>query len=64
MKCGCSIDCFLNSENLIRRGMDISKYFRESLRLRDNKSRLSVEKATIIDYNPSKAPDKVFFFFS
>ena len=36
MKCGCSIYCFLSSENLICRGMNISKYFRESLGLRDN----------------------------
>ena len=31
---------FLNSANLICRGTDISKYFRESLGLRDNESRL------------------------
>ena len=33
MKCACSIYFFLSSVNLIRRGMDISKYnyFRESL---------------------------------
>ena len=31
VKCGCSIYFFLNSENLICRGTDISKYFRESL---------------------------------
>ena len=37
MKHGCSI-YFLNFENLICRGADISKYFRESLR--DNESRL------------------------
>ena len=29
---------FLNSTNLVCRGMDISKFFRESLGLRDNKS--------------------------
>ena len=29
---------FLNSENLICRGTDISKYFRESLGIRDNES--------------------------
>ena len=34
------ISFFLNSANLIYRGMDISKYFRESLGIRDNKSRL------------------------
>ena len=31
---------FLNSANLICRGTDISKYFRESLGLRNNKNRL------------------------
>ena len=31
---------FLNSTNLICQGMDISQYFRESLELRDNESRL------------------------
>ena len=31
---------FLNSENLVCRGTDISKYFRESLELRDNESQL------------------------
>ena len=31
---------FLNSANLICRDMDISKYFRESLGLRDNECRL------------------------
>ena len=33
------IICFLNSANLICRGTDISKYFRESLGIRDNESR-------------------------
>ena len=49
VKCGCSIYCFFfffvfffNSANLICRGMDISKYFRESLGLRDNDSRLYI----------------------
>ena len=40
VKCGCSIHLFLNSANLICRGTDISKYFRESLGIRDNESRL------------------------
>ena len=31
---------FLNSANLICRGTDISKYFRDSLGIRDNESRL------------------------
>ena len=34
---------FLNSANLIGRGTDISKCFREPLRLRDNESRLSLK---------------------
>ena len=38
-KCGCSNYFFLNSANLICRGTDISKYFRESLGIRDNESR-------------------------
>ena len=33
---------FLNSANLICQGMDISKYFRESLVLRDNDSQLYI----------------------
>ena len=33
---------FLNSENLICRGTDISKYFRESCGFRDNESRLYI----------------------
>ena len=40
VKCGCSIYFFLNSSNLICRGTDISRYFRESIRIRDNESRL------------------------
>ena len=36
----CSIYFYLNSANLKCRGTDISKYFRESLGLRDNESRL------------------------
>ena len=43
VKCGCSIHFFfLNSANLICRGTDISKYFRESLGIRDNVSRLYI----------------------
>ena len=38
--CGKSNYFFLNSANLICRGMDISKNFRESLGIRDNESRL------------------------
>ena len=40
MKCGCSIYSFLNFANLICQGTDISKFFTESLALRDNESRL------------------------
>ena len=40
VKCGCSNYFFLNSANLICRGTDISKYFRESLGIRDNESQL------------------------
>ena len=38
----CSIYFFLNSANLICRGTDISKYFRESLGPPDNESRLYI----------------------
>ena len=40
VKCGCSIYFFLKSGNLICRSTDISKYFRASLGIRDNESRL------------------------
>ena len=40
LRFGCSIYFFLNSANLICRGTDISKYFRESLGFRDNERRL------------------------
>ena len=40
VKCGCSIYFFLKSANLICRSTDISKYFRESLGVRDNESQL------------------------
>ena len=48
VKCGCSINFFLNSANLICRGTDISKYFRQSLGLRDNESRLYVEASSAV----------------
>ena len=47
MKYGCLIYFFLNSANLICRGTDISKYFRESLGLRDNGSRLYINKIVV-----------------
>ena len=40
VKCGCANYFFLNSANLICQGTDISKYFRQSLGIRDNKSRM------------------------
>ena len=40
VKCGCSLYFVLNSANLICRGTDISKRFKEYLGVRDNKSRL------------------------
>ena len=40
VKCGCSNYVFLTSANLICRDTDISKYFRESLGIRDKESRL------------------------
>ena len=40
VKCGYANYVFLNSANLICRSTDISKYFRESLGIRDNDSRL------------------------
>ena len=42
VKRGCSIYFFLNSADLICRGTDISKYFREFLGLPNNESRLYV----------------------
>ena len=42
VKFGCSNGIFLNSANLICRNTDISKCYRESLRLRDNESRLYI----------------------
>ena len=46
MKCGLFDLFFLNSANLAYPGTDISKYFRESLGLRDNGSRLNIRYAT------------------
>ena len=48
VKCGCSVYFFINSANLICRGTNISKYFRESLGLRDNKSRLYIKQYSCI----------------
>ena len=42
VKSDCSNYFFLNSENLICRGTDISKCFRESLGIQDNESRLYI----------------------
>ena len=66
VKCGCSNYFFLNSANLLCRGMDISKYFRESLGIRDNESRLYVKSSNLIKSNPSEIildPALVSFFF-
>ena len=41
---------FLNSANLICRSMDISKYFRESLGLRENESRLYLQEASLSQF--------------
>ena len=46
VKCGCLNYFFLNSANLICRGMDILKYFREFLGIRDNESRLYIHLYT------------------
>ena len=56
-KFGCSIGIFLNSANLICRSTDISKYFRGSLRLRDNESQtmFSVREIT---QSPSEIVNK------
>ena len=42
VNCGCSIYFFLYSANLICLCTDILKYFRKSLGLRDNKSRMYI----------------------
>ena len=55
VKCGQSNYFFLNSANPICRTTDISKYFRESLGIRDNESRLYFQ-LTIME----PAHDKTF----
>ena len=52
VKCGCSNYFFLNSENLICRGTDISKCFRESLGFRHNESRLYYIQQIRYTYQP------------
>ena len=47
VKCAYSIYFFLNSANLICRGTNISKYFREFLRLRNNECRLYLRQGAI-----------------
>ena len=42
---------FLNFANLICRGMDISKYFRESLGIRDNESQLYLDAPHICSFD-------------
>ena len=46
VKFGCAICIFLNSENLICRSSDISKYFRGPLQLRDTESRLYLAQSS------------------
>ena len=46
----CDLFLFLNSANQICRGTDISKYFRESLGLWDNESRLYVEIYSLANF--------------
>ena len=41
-KCGCWNYVFLSSANLICRATDISKYFKESLGIRDNEGQLYI----------------------
>ena len=53
VKCGCSNYFFLNSANLICRGTDIWKYFRESFRIRDNESLLYFDQATSFTHTES-----------
>ena len=63
MKFGCSIGIFLNSAHLICRTTDISKRFRESLRLRDNESRLYVvSKYEVVKENGHTFRDKQLSF--
>ena len=54
MKFSCSIGIFLNSGNLICQSTDISKCFREFLRLRDNESQLYMKLlfGNLIRQNP------------
>ena len=57
VNCGCANYFFRNSANLICRGTDISKYFRESLGIRDNESRL-YELGHSISYKTTCAPSE------
>ena len=52
LTCGCSIYFFLHFANLISRGTDISKYFREFLGLQDNESRLYVRRVVKYFFSP------------
>ena len=76
VKCGCWIYFFLDSAILICRGTDISKYFRDSLELRNNKrglyyKTLFCETKNYDMQNPNSdvqaaliAQDKAFFLSS
>ena len=62
VQCGCSNYFFLNSATLICRGTNISKYFRESLGIRDNESRLYMFLTFRILFEPAhgKTYNKTF----
>ena len=55
VKCGCSIYFFLTLSTLICRSTDISKCFSESLRIRDNGSRLYIERISKDQFTIIKA---------
>ena len=63
VKCGCSNYFFLNSANLICRGTDISKYFRYSLGIQDNESRLYFTKVMYISDVLTKWEIIIIFYF-
>ena len=52
VKCSCSNYFFLNSKNLMCRGTDISKCFRQSLGIRDNESWLYFKSARCLYWVP------------
>ena len=60
-KFGCSIGIFLRSAHLICRNTDISKCFRESLRLRDNESRLYFFSVEGLQWHHSDVPTNYMY---